>query len=236
MSTVKYTHRKTVITPNYLENPTGSALIEVGKTKVICTVMVEESVPPWMASDETNTRGWITARYGMLPASGNSRIRRERNGAKGRTQEIERLIGRSLRAAVDLDKLGPRTLWVDCDVIQADGGTRTASITGAYVALRLAVRRMLDSGVLKEDPGVRTVAATSVGIVHGEKKLDLCYEEDSAADVDMNVVMDSDGNLIEVQATGENSVFTRTDLNELLDMAYHGIMELIEIQNNALKD
>lgn len=224
--------RKTTIQPNHLDNPMGSALIETGKTKVICTVMVEESLPPWIQDEEAD-HGWLTAKYGMLPGSGEDRIRRERRGARGRTKEIQRLIGRSLRAGIDLNKVGPRTLWIDCDVIQADGGTRTASVTGAWVALKLAVDKMLDQGKLDEDPMKKQVAATSVGIVGGKPLLDLCFDDDSEADVDMNVVMDDEGNFIEIQATGEEAVFSREQHQELLDLAEKGIRELIEIQRGV---
>ncbi|MBS3781099.1 MAG: ribonuclease PH [Candidatus Thermoplasmatota archaeon] len=226
--------RETSIKPHYLENPKGSALIETGKTKVICTVMVEESLPPWINEEEAD-HGWLTAKYGMLPGSGEERIRRERRGAKGRTKEIQRLIGRSLRAGIDLKKIGPRTLWIDCDVLQADGGTRTASITGAWVALKLAVQRMIDDGDIDEDPMKRQVAATSVGVIEDEERLDLCYEDDFNADVDMNVVMDHEGNFIEVQATGEEAVFTREQHDKLLDLAEKGIKELLEAQKKVLK-
>jgi len=226
--------RETSIKPGYLENPKGSALIETGKTKVICTVMVEESLPPWIDEEDAD-HGWLTAKYGMLPGSGEDRIRRERRGAKGRTKEIQRLIGRSLRAGIDLGKVGPRTLWIDCDVLQADGGTRTASITGAWVALKLAVQKMIDDGDLDEDPMIGQIAATSVGIVDGEEKLDLCYEDDFNADVDMNVVLDDDENFIEIQATGEEAVFTREQHERLLDLAVKGIKELLDIQKSALE-
>ncbi len=226
--------RNTSIEPGYLENPKGSALIETGKTKVICTVMVEESLPPWI-NDEEADHGWLTAKYGMLPGSGEERIRRERKGARGRTKEIQRLIGRSLRAGIDLEKVGARTLWIDCDVLQADGGTRTASITGAWVALKLAVQKMIEDGDIEEDPMKRQVAATSVGIVADEERLDLCYEDDFNADVDMNVVMDHEENFIEIQATGEEAVFTRKQHDKLLDLAEKGIKELMEIQKKALE-
>ncbi len=226
--------RETSIEPDYLENPKGSALIETGKTKVICTVMIEESLPPWI-NDEEAEHGWLTAKYGMLPGSGEERIRRERKGAKGRTKEIQRLIGRSLRAGIDLEKVGPRTLWIDCDVLQADGGTRTASITGAWVALKLAIKDMIEDGDIEEDPMIRQVAATSVGVVDGEEKLDLCYQDDYDADVDMNVVMDHEGNFIEVQATGEEAVFTREEHDKLLDLADKGIKELTEVQKKVLE-
>ena len=226
--------RETKIKPGYLENPKGSALIETGKTKVICTIMVEDSLPPWI-NDEEADHGWLTAKYGMLPGSGEDRIRRERKGARGRTKEIQRLIGRSLRAGIDLEKVGARTLWIDCDVLQADGGTRTASITGAWVALKLAVEKMLENDELEEDPIHRQIAATSVGVVGDEEKLDLCYKDDFDADVDMNVVMDDEANFIEVQATGEEAVFTREQHENLLDLAEKGISELMEIQKKALE-
>ena len=222
------------IIPNFLENPAGSALISFGRTKVLCTVMIEEKVPPWLMRDGEPLHGWITATYNMLPASGDSRIQRERKGPKGRTQEIERLIGRALRTSTDLTKIGGRTLWIDCDVLQADGGTRTAAITGAWVALRLAVNKLLRDGILNKDPMLRQVAAVSVGIIRGKVQLDLAYKEDSEAEVDMNVVMDSEKNLIEVQATGEEHVFSRDQHDELLDMAEKGILELMEIQRKAL--
>lgn len=206
-------------------------MIETGKTKVICTVMVEESLPPWIDEEEAD-HGWLTAKYGMLPGSGEERIRRERKGARGRTKEIQRLIGRSLRAGIDLSKIGPRTLWIDCDVLQADGGTRTASITGAWVALKLTVEDMLEKEQIDEDPMDRQVAATSVGVVEDEELLDLCYEDDRDADVDMNVVMDDKGNFIEVQATGEEAVFTRGQHDKLLDLAEKGIDELTEVQKS----
>ncbi|MFP3871411.1 MAG: ribonuclease PH [Candidatus Natronoplasma sp.] len=226
--------RETTITPDYLENPDGSALIETGKTKVICTVMIEESLPPWIEDEEAD-HGWLTAKYGMLPGSGEDRIRRERRGARGRTKEIQRLIGRSLRAGIDLGKVGPRTFWIDCDVLQADGGTRTASITGAWVALKLVVDKMLENGELDEDPMKKHVAATSVGVVDGEELLDLCYEDDFAADVDMNVVMDGEGNFIEIQATGEEAVFSREQHDKLLDLAEKGVAELIQKQKKVVE-
>jgi len=225
--------RNTKITKNFLENPLGSVLIETGKTKVICTVMCEDSVPPWF--DDEAEKGWLTARYGMLPGSGDSRIRRETRGVRGRTKEIQRLIGRSLRAALDLEVLGPRTLWIDCDVIQADGGTRTASITGAWVALYIACQRLLEKGDVSDSPVVRQVAATSVGLIDGETFLDICFEEDSGADVDMNVAMDSDGNFIEIQSTGEEAVFTRDQHEKMLDLATKGIQELFDVQKESLE-
>lgn len=227
--------RETTIEPNYLDNPDGSALISTGKTKVICTAMIDESLPPWIENNEDLNQGWLTGRYGMLPGSGDSRIRRERRGAKGRTKEIQRLIGRSLRTCLNLEELGERTIWIDCDVLQADGGTRTASITGGWIALRIALNKLLDEGKIDEDPMTKQIAATSVGLVDGEILLDLPFEEDSSADVDMNVVMDTDGNFIEIQATGEEAVFTRAQHLKMLNMAEKGIRELFEVQNEALK-
>lgn len=226
--------RKIDIIPDFLENPAGSTLISFGRTKVLCTVMMEEKVPPWLMRDGEAIHGWITATYNMLPGSGNTRIQRERKGPKGRTQEIERLIGRALRTSTDLTKIGGRTFWVDCDVLQADGGTRTAAITGAWVALRGALNKMLKDGSLTRDPMTRQIAAVSVGIVRGKVQLDLAYKEDSEAEVDMNVVMDGDGSLIEVQATGEEHVFSREQHSELLDMAQKGIRELMDIQRKVL--
>jgi ribonuclease PH len=227
--------RDVEIIPNFLENPPGSVLIRFGKTRVLCTVMVEENVPPWLIRNGVVTQGWLTSTYNMLPGSGNTRINRERKGARGRTQEIERLIGRCLRTAIDLKMLGPRTLWVDCDVLQADGGTRTASITGAWVAVKRAVSKLIEDSSLEEDPIIRQIAAVSVGIVNGDTILDLDYRLDSRADVDMNVVMDDMNNYIEVQATGEEAVFSRKDNDDLLDLAEKGIKEIMALQNKALE-
>ncbi|MFO7991915.1 MAG: ribonuclease PH [Thermoplasmata archaeon] len=227
--------RKTTIIPNALDNPAGSAIIECGKTKVICTAMIEESVPPWMENDDENGSGWLTARYGMLPGSGDRRIRRERKGARGRTKEIQRLIGRSLRAALDMDSLGPRTIWIDCDVLQADGGTRTASVTGGWMALMLAVDKLMMDGLIEQNPVIEQVAATSVGVVDDEVMLDLCFKEDFQADVDMNVVMDSKENYIEIQATGEGITFTREQHDAMLDAAKEGIEELLKVQKESIE-
>jgi len=218
--------RQTKITKDYLLHAHGSVLIETGQTKVICTAMVEESVPRFLRGQGT---GWVTAEYAMLPGATQSRFRRERSRSNisGRTQEIQRLIGRSLRAIIDLDKLGERTIWIDCDVIQADGGTRTASITGAYIALSNAIEKLMLSGILKENPITDYLGATSVGIVHGEILLDLCYEEDSNADVDMNVVMTGNGKFVEIQGTAEESAFTRKELDAFLVLAEKGINDLI---------
>ena len=223
------------IIPNFLDGPSGSAMVSFGRTKVLCTVMVEDKVPPWLMRNGEPLHGWVTATYNMLPGSGNTRIQRERKGPKGRTQEIERLIGRALRTSVDLSKIGGRTFWVDCDVLQADGGTRTASITGAWVALKIAIGRAMKRGSIKEDPVTRQIAAISVGIVRGKVQLDLAYKEDSEAEVDMNVVMDNEGHLIEVQATGEEHVFSRSQLSELIDMAEKGINDIMKVQLTALE-
>ncbi len=226
--------RRVEIVPDYLDNPPGSVLISFGDTKVICTAMIQGDVPEWMSDKGENVQGWLTANYGMLPGSGDSRIPRETNGVRGRTKEIQRMIGRSLRCALDLEKLGPRMIWIDCDVIQADGGTRTAAVTGAWVALKLAMKKLRDAGVLECDPVVRKVAAVSVGIREGVVLADLCYQEDSTADVDMNVVMDEDGNFIELQATGEGGVFHRAQLDRMLEAAAGCIREIFEVQEKAL--
>lgn len=223
--------RKAEITPNFTKNAAGSILITMGETKVICTASVEEKVPGFLRGQE---QGWITAEYGMLPGSTTERVARDRYKVGGRTMEIQRLIGRALRAAIDLKKLGERTITLDCDVIQADGGTRTASITGAFVALRLAVNKLLAEGKILTDPIIDSVSAVSVGIVDGEPRLDLMYLEDSAAQVDMNVVMTGAGKLIEVQGTGEESTFTRAELDQLLDLGEKGNQELTKIQRKIL--
>ncbi len=225
--------RPVKITPNYLLHPDGSVLIEMGLTKVICTAMVEEKVPSFLKGKGS---GWVTAEYGMMP--GSTQTRKIRAAAKGkidgRSQEIQRLIGRSLRSITDLEKLGERTVWIDCDVIQADGGTRTASITGAYVALILALRKLKEAGLIDAIPVTDEVAAISVGIVEETPILDLCYVEDSSAKVDMNVIMTGDGRFIEVQGTGEEAPFTRAELNTLLSYGEKGILDLIEIQRATL--
>ena len=222
------------ITPDYIAMAEGSALIEVGHTRVICTASVEETVPGFLRN---SGKGWITSEYGMLPRSTLTRTPREssRGRVGGRTHEIQRLIGRSLRSVCDLSQLGERTLYIDCDVIQADGGTRTASITGAYVAVVLAVRRLLAAGTLKKSPLRDSVAATSVGIVDGAVLLDLAYEEDSRAEVDMNLVMTSAGRFVEVQATAEQVAFDDAQLSELLRVARKGISELNDLQKAALE-
>jgi ribonuclease PH len=225
--------RPVKITTGFIRHVPGSLMIEVGETRVICTATIEDSVPAFLR--ETN-RGWITAEYGMLPGSGNTRIPREaaRGRLGGRTHEIQRLIGRSLRAVANLERLGPRTVWLDCDVIQADGGTRTASITGAYVALALAVRRLLADGVIAADPLTGSVAAVSAGVVDGRCFLDLCYEEDKRAEVDMNFVMTGKGRFVEVQGTAESKPFTKGQLGRLADMAWLGIQQLSAAQRAAL--
>ncbi len=216
---------------NYVEYAEGSVLIEMGRTRVLCNVSVEDSVPRWM---ENQTTGWLTAEYAMLPRSTHSRTPRETRGLGGRTQEIRRLIGRSLRTAVDLELLGEHTLVVDCDVLQADGGTRTAAITGGYVALALALRRLAEWGVVPPETLKPPVAAVSAGVVNGQARLDLCYAEDRDADVDLNVVMTGDGRLVEVQGTAEGAPFSRGTLNRMLDLAAEGITNLIEQQREAL--
>jgi len=221
------------MTPHYLMHPEGSVLIEAGRTKVICTASIEERVPPFLRN---SGKGWVTAEYGMLPRATSTRTTREATSGKvgGRTQEIQRLIGRSLRAVTKLEALGERSVWVDCDVIQADGGTRTASITGSYVALVLALRTLVKRGVLSQVPVQDHVAAISVGIVDGVPLLDLAYDEDSKADVDMNIIKTSDGRYIEIQGTAETTPFGRDRLYDMLAMADAGIAELVEIQKQAL--
>src|SRR6266852_340636 len=212
------------ITPSYIKTADGSVLIEVGDTKVICTAKLEDRVPQFLRN---SGKGWITAEYGMLPGSSETRIGRESSRGKigGRTHEIQRLIGRSLRAIADLRSFGERTVWIDCDVIQADGGTRTASITGAYVALVEAVRRWLERGIINQDPIKDSVAAVSIGIIEGKILLDLAYEEDSRAEVDMNFVMTGSGKFIEVQGTAESSPFTKKQLEHMTEIAHQGIKE-----------
>jgi ribonuclease PH len=221
--------RPTVITADYLHHAEGSVLIEVGLTRVICTASVEERVPQFLRN---SGKGWVTAEYGMLPRATTTRMQREATAGKvgGRTQEIQRLIGRSLRSVTNLPALGERTIWIDCDVIQADGGTRTASITGAFVALALALEKLRARDVLRTIPLLDYVAATSVGIVDGEALLDLAYDDDSRAEVDMNIVKTGDGRFIEVQGTAESEPFDRDALNTLFDLADHGIKQLVEKQ------
>lgn len=225
--------RPVKITRKYLKYPLGSVLIEMGETKVICTVSMEEKVPPFLKG--TN-QGWLTAEYGMLPGSTPERKVRDvvKGAINGRSQEIQRLIGRSLRAVIDFSKLGERTIWIDTDVIQADGGTRTAAITGAFVALYDALEKLKRDGVIKEIPIKEFVAAVSVGIVDGEILLDLSANEDMRAEVDMNVVMTESGKFVEIQGTAEKTPFTHEQLQQMLDLAKQGIMKLIEIQKKAL--
>ncbi len=220
--------RPVTFTVDVLDYAEGSVLIEAGKTRVLCAVSVEERVPPFLEGKE---RGWVTAEYNMLPRATHTRSSRERDGkVGGRTQEIQRLIGRSLRAVVDMKALGPRTIILDCDVLQADGGTRTASITGAYVALHRACSLLMKRGLLAKHPVTTAVAAISVGVVNGDILLDLCYAEDSRADVDFNVVMTAEHEFIEIQGTGENAVFSRSTMDSLVVLAEQGITELLELQ------
>lgn len=216
---------------------TGSTLIEWGNTRVICGINVEETIPRWM-KEQNVTGGWITAEYSMLPYSTLTRKQRDISKGKidGRSQEIQRLIGRAMRSAVDLEKIGPRTIWVDCDVLQADGGTRTAAITGAMVALGLAVKKLQATGKLPTDanPVANAVAAVSVGIIGGKPLLDLCYTEDVAATVDMNIVMTAKGEFIELQGTGEEATFSDTELTSMLALARSGIKELLALQQTAI--
>ena len=223
--------RQTKITPNFSPYAEGSALIEVGGTKVICTATVEEKVPFFLRNKGT---GWVTAEYAMLPRATHTRTGRETMRPSGRTQEIQRLIGRSLRAVVDTKLLGERQILIDCDVLQADGGTRCASITGACVALALAVKNMLRQGKLKKNPIISEVAAVSVGMVENSALLDLCYAEDSIAEVDMNIVCTGSGKFIEIQGTAERQPFNREQMNEMLDLAEKGINQLFTIQRYAL--
>lgn len=222
--------RRVNITRNYLKYAEGSCLIELGNTRVICAASIEESVPPFLKGSGT---GWVTAEYGMLPRSCQSRIQRGKDS--GRTYEIQRLVGRSLRAICDMKPLGERTIWVDCDVIQGDGGTRTASITGSFIALADALNKLKKDGVLNKIPLKDFVAATSVGIFNGEMLLDLAYDEDSKAEVDMNIVMTGAGEFIEIQGTAERKTFNNEQADKLLALAKKGIAELVTIQKDALK-
>lgn len=221
--------RPVSIVPDYVEFPEGSVLISIGKTRVLCNVSVENKVPPWM-DQEGSTRGWITAEYALLPRSTNTRVKRETKGLSGRTQEIKRIIGRSLRAAFDLGLLGSRTMIVDCDVLQADGGTRTAAITGGYAALSIAIQKLVNSGEIPAEVFFSPVAAISVGLIDGKPVLDLDYSEDSRAEADLNIVMNLAGEYIEIQGTGEGATFSREMLEQLLDLSAKGIQELFKIQ------
>ena len=226
--------RKVEITRSYLNTVPGSALIEMGQTRVICTVSLENRVPPFLVGTR---KGWLTAEYGMLPGSSSQRIARESATGRpnGRTREILRLIGRSLRSVVDLERIGERTLHVDCDVIQADGGTRTASITGAYIALAEAINRLSEDGILDQNPLRDAIAAVSVGVVRDQVLLDLCYREDSQADTDMNVVMTGSGGIVEIQGTAEGKPFSREEAERLLDVAGKGIEQLLTLQGKVLQ-
>jgi ribonuclease PH len=225
--------RPTRLTPGFLLHAEGSVLIEVGRTRVVCSASVEDRVPPFLRN---TGKGWVTAEYGMLPRATTTRTQREASAGKvgGRTQEIQRLIGRSLRSVTRLPELGERTIWVDCDVIQADGGTRTASITGGFVAMVLAMQKMRDAGQIKAIPVLDYVAATSVGVVGGMPMLDLAYEEDSRADVDMNIVKTGDGRFIEVQGTAEGAPFERQALDDLMALGDKGIQELVALQRTIV--
>ncbi|TWI57048.1 ribonuclease PH [Halalkalibacter nanhaiisediminis] len=228
--------REVVFQPHFVKHPEGSVLIAMGETKVICTASIEDRVPPFMRGQG---KGWITAEYAMLPRATEQRNIRESSKGKvsGRTMEIQRLIGRSLRSIIDLSKIGERTIWIDCDVIQADGGTRTASITGAFVALAFAVNKAMSEGKIKEWPIHDFLAAISVGVDEKEGEiLDLCYQEDAGAEVDMNVVMTGNHQFVELQGTGEEATFSREQLNKLLDIAENGIDQLITMQREVLGD
>ena len=223
--------RPVQMTTGYVIHPEGSVLIEMGQTRVLCNATVDNHVPPWMVGRGS---GWVTAEYALLPRSTHTRTKRETSGLRGRTQEIRRLIGRSLRMAVDLDLLGERQVIVDCDVLQADGGTRTASVTGGYVALALALQGLIQSDEVPSAVLRTPVAAISVGVVGGEPMLDLCYDEDRRADVDVNVVMTGKGEFVEVQGTAEGAAFDRRTMDRLLDLAEGGIRTLLEAQQKVL--
>ena len=226
--------REVKVTKNYIIHPEGSVLIEFGNTKVICNATIEEKIPRWLKMDNSSKgihSGWIAAEYSMLPRATNTRVQRESIKGKisGRTMEIQRLIGRSLRAVIDLEKLGDRTIMVDCDVIQADGGTRTASITGAYLAVELAIEKLIDENKLKEIPIKSKVAAISVGKVRNEIILDLDYEEDSTADVDMNIIMTDKGEFVEIQGTGEEATFTQNELLKFIELSKNAFNKLFTL-------
>ena len=225
--------RPLTITPGYMRYAEGSALIEMGDTKVICSASVENRVPHFLMGKNS---GWLTAEYAMLPRSTQTRTQRETRGVRGRSQEIQRLIGRALRAVVDLKGLGVRTLWIDCDVLQADGGTRTAAISGAYVAVADAVRSLMAQKKIEANPLIGSVAAISVGMVGGEPALDLCYAEDAAAEVDMNVVMTGEGKFVEVQGTAEGEPFSQEQMDQMLALARTGIGRITEAQALVLQD
>jgi ribonuclease PH len=223
------------ITTHYTSNPAGSVLVEYGETRVLCTASIEERVPGWMRGNSSNKgQGWVTAEYSLLPGSTTDRSNRERGHVGGRTQEIQRLIGRTLRGVVDLKQLGERTIIIDCDVLQADGGTRTASITGGYLALKIAIEKLLKLQKIKSNPIQDSVAAVSVGIVNGENLVDLDYKEDQQASVDLNVVMTSSGKILEIQGTAEKAPFSKEQLISMLDLAQAAIIDVFEEQRTAL--
>lgn len=226
--------RKVKLTRNFITTAEGSVLLEIGNTRVICTASIEDRVPPFLRDQK---KGWITAEYGMLPRATHVRTMRESSAGRvgGRTQEIQRLIGRAMRAVIDRELLGERTVWIDCDVIQADGGTRTASITGAYVAVHDALQHAMRTGIIEKNPMKDNLAAISVGIIDNEARLDLCYAEDSSAEVDMNVVMTGDGKIVEIQGTAESEPFSKDMLGNMLTMAEKGIAELVAMQRDILK-
>jgi ribonuclease PH len=226
--------RPVLLTPDFITYPEGSVLIELGNTRVLCNVSITDGVPAWLEKREPQ-QGWITAEYALLPRSTTTRTPRETKGLGGRTQEIKRLIGRSLRPAVDLAKLGPRTCIIDCDVLQADGGTRTAAITGGYLALALAIGKLTSTGKLPEGVLQNQIAAVSAGIVAGEPLLDLCYAEDSTADSDMNVVMTALGQYIEIQSSAEAAPFSLQEFNKLLDLASQGISSMFNFQDEVIQ-
>jgi ribonuclease PH len=228
--------RPITIHPHYVKRPAGSALIEMGNTRVLCAASVENGVPRWMREQKVSG-GWITAEYSMLPYATAPRKPRElsRGRPEGRTQEIQRLVGRALRSVTDIEKMGERTVWIDCDVLEADGGTRTAAITGAFVAVMLAMRKLQAEGEIQEIPLKSCVAAISVGLVEGVPLLDLAYEEDVRAAVDMNVVMTDEGQFVEVQGTGEDAPFTQRQMSAMLKLARKGITELMAIQKKVLR-
>ena len=226
--------RKVKIQRNFLETAEGSVLISMGNTRVICTASIEDKVPPFLKDKK---KGWVTAEYSMLPRATQTRTYRESSSGRvsGRTHEIQRLIGRALRSVVDLSELGERTIWIDCDVLQADGGTRTASITGAFICLADALRYAIRNGLIERTPLKDYLAAISVGVVHGEPMIDLCYHEDSSAEVDMNVVMTGSGQFVEIQGTAEGLPFSRDALDSLITLAGEGINDLIQIQKNLIE-
>ena len=228
--------RPVTINRDFIKHAEGSVLIEIGDTKVVCTASIDERQPRFMREQQIRNKGWVTAEYSMLPRSTSDRMQREvtRGSPSGRTQEIQRLIGRSLRAIIDLNMLGERTIWIDCDVIQADGGTRTASITGAYVALWDACQWLIERKLIEGLPILDNVAATSVGIVNDTPSLDLCYSEDSTAEVDMNIVMTGKGEFVEIQGTAEENPFSREQTDQLLNLAADGIGQLIRLQNRMV--